>query len=166
MTKTILLTFTLLACSAWMVAQSTPSSSQSPDTSSSPSTSAGQSTGSAASQSSGSQAGSAESQSSGSETTIRGCLNSSGGSYTLTDASGTTYQLQGDSSKLSAHVNNEVEIKGTASGASGAGAAGSTSPSAGSSASTGASSTGSAAGSQMFNVTKVKKVSGTCSTTK
>jgi len=166
MTKTILLTFTLLASSAWMVAQSTPSSSQSPDTSSSPSTSAGQSTGSAASQSSGSQAGSAESQSSGSETTIRGCLNSSGGSYTLTDASGTTYQLQGDSSKLSSHVNNEVEIKGTASGASGAGAAGSTSPSAGSSASTGASSTGSAAGSQMFNVTKVKKVSGTCSTTK
>lgn len=166
MTKTILLTFTLLASSAWMVAQSTPSSSQSPDTSSTPSSSAGQSTGSAASQSSGSQAGSAESQSSGSETTIRGCLNSSGGSYTLTDASGTTYQLQGDSSKLSAHVNNEVEIKGTASGASGAGAAGSTSPSAGSSASTGASSTGSAAGSQMFNVTKVKKVSGTCSTTK
>ena len=164
MTKTILLTFTLLTCSAWMVAQSTPSSSQSPDTSSS---TAGQSsTGSAASQSNGSQAGSETSQSSGSETTIRGCLNSSGGSYTLTDASGTTYQLQGDSSKLSAHVNNEVEIKGTASGASGAGAAGSTSPSAGSSASTGASSTGSAAGSQMFNVTKVKKVSGTCSTTK
>lgn len=164
MTKTILLTFTLLTCSAWMVAQSTPSSSQSPDTSSS---TAGQSsTGSAASQSNGSQAGSETSQSSGSETTIRGCLNSSGGSYTLTDASGTTYQLQGDTSKLSSHVNNEVEVKGTASGASGAGAAGSTSPSAGSSASTGASSTGSAAGSQMFNVTKVKKVSGTCSTTK
>ena len=162
MTKTILLTLTLLTCSAWMVAQSTPSSSPSPDTSSTPSSSAGQSTGSAASQSSASQAGSAESQSSGSETTIRGCLNSSGGGYTLTDASGTTYQLQGDSSKLSAHVNNEVEIKGTASGASGAGAAGSTSPSAGSSASTSAG----AAGSQMFNVTKVKKVSGTCSTSK
>lgn len=154
MTKTILLTFTLLTCSAWMVAQSTPSSSQSPDTSTTPSSSAGQSTGS--------QAGSAESQSSGSETTIRGCLNSSGGSYTLTDASGTTYQLQGDSSKLSSHVNNEVEIKGTASGASGAGAPGTTSPSAGSS----ASSTSSAAGSQMFTVTKVKKVSGTCSTSK
>lgn len=162
MTKTILLTLTLLTCSARMVAQSTPSSSPSPDASSTPSSSAGQSTGSAASQSSASQAGSAESQSSGSETTIRGCLNSSGGGYTLTDASGTTYQLQGDSSKLSAHVNNEVEIKGTASGASGAGAAGSTSPSAGSSASTGAG----AAGSQMFNVTKVKKVSGTCSTSK
>ena len=160
MTKTILLTLTLLTCSAWMVAQSTPSSSPSPDASSTPSSSAGQSTGSAASQSSASQAGSAESQSSGSETTIRGCLNSSGGGYTLTDASGTTYQLQGDSSKLSAHVNNEVEIKGTASGASGV--AGSTSPSAGSSASTGAG----AAGSQMFNVTKVKKVSGTCSTSK
>ena len=180
MTKTILLTITLLACSAWMMAQSTstPSSSQSPDTSSTPSSStAGQSSSGSSASQSGSQAGSETSQSSGSmnnsgsETTIRGCLNSSGGGYTLTDASGTTYQLQGDTSKLSSHVNNEVEIKGTASGASGAGAASSTSPSAsstspstGSSASTG-STTGSAAG-QMFNVTKVKKVSGTCSTSK
>jgi hypothetical protein len=95
---------------------------------------------------------------SGSETTIRGCLNSSGGGYSLTDASGTTYQLQGDTSKLASHVNNEVEVKGTASGAG----SGASSSSAGSSASTG--STGSSAGSQMFNVTKVKKVSSTCST--
>jgi hypothetical protein len=91
---------------------------------------------------------------SGSETTIRGCLNSSGGGYTLTDASGTTYQLQGDTSKLASHVNNEVELKGTASGAS----------SAGSSASAGSAS--GASGSQMFNVTKVKKVSSSCSTSK
>jgi len=134
MTKKILLTFTLLSCTAWMVAQSTPSLSASPDTSSS-----GQST---ASPFSSGQTGSAAPQSSGSmngsETTIRGCLNSSGGGYSLTDASGTTYQLQGDTSKLSAHVNNEVELKGSASGSS----------SAGSSASAG--SAGSAGGSQTF----------------
>lgn len=150
MTKTILLILTLLSCTAWMVAQSTPSSS--PDTSSS-----GQSS---ASQSSSGQSGSAASQSSdsmdGSQTTIRGCLNSSGGGYTLTDASGTTYQLQGDTSKLASHVNNEVEVKGTASGASGAGAPG---------ASASAGSAG-GAGSQMFNVTKVKKVSSKCSASK
>ncbi|HEV3511368.1 MAG TPA: hypothetical protein VGS05_06665 [Candidatus Sulfotelmatobacter sp.] len=150
MTKTILLGLTLFACSAWMMAQSTPSSSQSP---SSTTSSAGQSSPDA------SQSGSMSNSSAGngSETTIQGCLNSSGGSYTLTDASGTTYQLQGDTSKLSAHVNNEVELKGTASGSSSAGST------AGSSASTG-SATGSSAGSQMFNVTKVKKVSSTCST--
>jgi len=142
MIKTILLSLTLLACSAWMVAQTTPSSSQSPDTTGSSST-AGQS-GSMSNSSTGS----------GSETTIRGCLNSAGGSYTLTDAAGTTYQLEGDTSQLSAHVNNEVEIKGSESGSGSA---------MGSSASSG-SSTGSSAGSHSFNVTKVKKVSSTCST--
>lgn len=152
MKKTILLTFTLLSCTAWMAAQSTPSSSATPDTSSSqssatPSSSAGQSS-SDASQSSGNMAGS--------ETSIKGCLNSSGGGYTLTDASGTTYQLQGDTSKLSANVNNEVEVKGTASGSAGS--------SAGSSASAGSAS--SASGAQTFNVTKVKKVSSSCSTSK
>jgi len=160
MTKKILLTFTLLSCTAWMVAQSTPSSSASPDTSSgaaSPSqTSPSQTSPSQTSQSQ--SAGQSGSMNGGSETTIRGCLNSSGGGYTLTDASGTTYQLQGDTSKLASHVNNEVEVKGTASGSSGAG-------SAGSSASAGSSTSG-GAGSQMFNVTKVKKVSSSCSTSK
>lgn len=141
MKKTILLTFTLLSCTAWMAAQSTPPSSGTPDTSSgqSSSQSAGQS-GSAASQSSGNMGGS--------ETSIKGCLNSSGGNYTLTDASGTTYQLQGDTSKLAAHVNSEVEIKGSA----------------GSSASAGSAS--SAGGAQTFTVSKVKKVSSSCSTSK
>jgi len=154
MTKKILLILTLLSCTAWMVAQSTPSSSASPDTSSGASqTSAGQTTPAQPSGQSGSDA-SQGSMNSGSETTIRGCLNSSGGGYSLTDASGTTYQLQGDTSKLASHVNNEVELKGTASGAS----------SAGSSANAGSAS--SAGGSQMFNVTKVKKVSSSCSTSK
>lgn len=144
MTKTILLTFTLLSCSAWMAAQSTSPSTSAPDTSSAPS-----------SQSSAGQSGAdASGNMSGSETTIAGCLNSAGGGYTLTDASGTTYQLSGDTSKLSSRVNNQVELKGTASG--------SASGSAGSSASA---SSGAASG-QTFNVTKVKKIASTCSNTK
>lgn len=83
-------------------------------------------------------------------TTLRGCLSSSGGGYTLTDASGTQYQLTGDTSKLSQHVNNEVEVKGSAEGGSAAGSQ------------TATGTTGGASG-QMFNVTKVKKVSSTCS---
>ena|SRR5947209_5160533 len=160
MTKTILLSITLLACTAWMAAQSTPSSGSQDSTSGQASgqSSAGQSGSSSASGSSGMN-------NSGSETTVRGCLSSSGGGYTLTDASGTTYQLQGDTSKLSAHVNNEVEVKGTASGAgAGAGATGSAGSS--SSASTGTSASGGAAAGQTFNVTKVKKVSGSCSNSK
>lgn len=166
MKKSILLTITLLSCTAWMAAQSS-SSPTSGTSSGSSGQSAGQSSagaGSASGQSStgsdnaSGQTGSDASQSSGSmshgnETSIRGCLNSSGSGYTLTDASGTTYQLQGDTSKLSSHVNNEVEVKGTASGAGSSGAAGS---------SASAGSTG-AAGSQTFMVSKVKKVSSSCS---
>jgi uncharacterized protein DUF5818 len=50
-------------------------------------------------------------------TTVQGCLNKSDSGYTLTDKSGTTYQLTGDTSKLSDHVGHEVEITGTQSGA-------------------------------------------------
>ncbi|MGZ4826320.1 MAG: DUF5818 domain-containing protein, partial [Terriglobales bacterium] len=48
-------------------------------------------------------------------TTVQGCLNRSDSGYTLTDKSGTTYQLTGDTSKLSAHVGHEVQIKGVKS---------------------------------------------------
>lgn len=155
MTKTILLTLTFLACTAWMVAQqgTPPSSGGYPGNSGS---SAGQSNGQAGAPTTG-QTGSESGETSGSSgqmnkkghTTLRGCLSSSGGGYTLTDASGTQYQLSGDTSKLSQHVNNEVEVKGSAEAGS----------SAGSQTATG--STGEASG-QMFNVTKVKKVSSTC----
>jgi hypothetical protein len=94
----------------------------------------------------------------GSETTLRGCLSSSGAGYSLTDASGTMYQLNGDTSKLSSNVNKEVEVKGRASASGNA----STGASAGSQTAAGTAS----AGGTMFNVTKVKKVSNTCSTTK
>jgi len=54
------------------------------------------------------------------QSTIEGCLQGSGDSYTLTDtASGKTYQLQGDTSKLSAHSGHEVRLTGKSSGDSG-----------------------------------------------
>jgi hypothetical protein len=173
MSKTILLTITFLACTAWMAAQGTPSSSGSSGSSSS----AGQSSGQAGSQSGAQttgQSGSENGQTAGApassgrgNTTLRGCLSSSGGGYTLTDASGTQYQLSGDTSKLSQHVNNEVEVKGSTSGSSGygngsAGASASTGSTAGSQSATGSAGTGSAG--QMFTVSKVKKISGSCNT--
>jgi hypothetical protein len=47
------------------------------------------------------------------QTTVQGCLSRSSSGYTLTDRSGTPYQLSGDTSKLSDHVGHEVEIQGT-----------------------------------------------------
>jgi hypothetical protein len=167
MSKTILLTITFLACTAWMAAQQgNPPSSGYPGSS----TSAGQSTGQADSQNGAQttgQSGSENGQTAGApgssghgHTTLRGCLSSSGGGYTLTDASGTQYQLSGDTSKLSQHVNNEVEVKGSTSGSTGASA--STGSSAGSQSATGSAAAGSAG--QMFTVSKVKKISGSCNT--
>ncbi len=49
----------------------------------------------------------------GNTTSVRGCLQGSDGTYTLTSDSGTRYQLQGDTSKLSKHVGHEVEITGS-----------------------------------------------------
>ena len=85
MTKTFLLALTLLVSAAWLQAQS-----QYPQTGSSQ-------TGTSAS----------------GQTTVQGCLQSSDGSYTLTADDGTKYQLQGDTSKLSAHVGHEVQITGS-----------------------------------------------------
>jgi Protein of unknown function (DUF5818) len=64
-----------------------------------------------------SQTGSSQTGTSASgQTTVQGCLQGSDGNYTLTDKSGTTYQLQGDTKKLSAHVGHEVQITGSSSG--------------------------------------------------
>jgi hypothetical protein len=124
MFKTLTLVATLLLSTAWLMAQD-------------PQTSSGSS-----------QAGSATSGSSG-QTAVEGCLQGSSGNYTLTDKSGTTYQLQGDTSKLAEHVGHEVQITGSTSAGS-----------AGSSASAGSS--GAAAGSQMLTVEKVKHMGKTC----
>jgi hypothetical protein len=94
------------------------------------------------------------SASSAGETTVQGCLSGSNGSYTISDKSGTTYQLTGDTAKLSEHVGHEVKVTGTPSSASAS--------SAGSGSST--STTGQAAGAsqQSLQVSSVKQVSKTC----
>lgn len=88
MPKTLMLVLALLVSSAWLTAQEYPQTGS-------------RQTGNAA-------AG---------QNTIQGCLQGSNGSYTLTADSGTTYQLQGDTSMLSKHVGHEVQITGTPSGA-------------------------------------------------
>jgi hypothetical protein len=49
---------------------------------------------------------------------VKGCLSSAAGTYSITDKSGKTYQLAGDTSKLSEHVGHEVKVMGTVSSAS------------------------------------------------
>jgi hypothetical protein len=48
-----------------------------------------------------------------SKTTLEGCLSGSDGSYSLTDNSGTTYQLTGDTAKLQNHVGHTIKVTGT-----------------------------------------------------
>ena len=87
MRKIVVLSFFLL-CAVWAFGQTYPQSS-------SPS----QNQSSASSQSS---------SPSGGETKVEGCLNGSNGNYTLTDTSGKTWQLSGDTSKLSDHVGHKI----------------------------------------------------------
>src|SRR5437660_10074020 len=95
MRKLFLLVSVLLLGASWVAAQD--SSSQTNPNSSSPSQSA--------------------SANAGGETTVEGCLSGSSGSYTISDKNGTTYQLTGDTAKLSEHVGHEVKITGTSSSA-------------------------------------------------
>lgn len=89
--------------------------------------------------------------SSSDQKTIKGCLNRSAGGYTLTDKSGNTYQLAGDTAKLSDHVGHEVQITGKSSSES--------------SATSGAGSTTTGAASQRaLEVSSMKHISETCST--
>jgi hypothetical protein len=90
----------------------------------------------------------------GNHTSIQGCLSGSAGSYTLTDQSGKSYQLEGETSKLSEHVGQEVQLTGKESAGSNASMAASSSTSTGSS--------GTFSESLKFNVSKVKKISDTC----
>jgi hypothetical protein len=89
----------------------------------------------------------------GGETTVQGCLSGSSGNYMLTDQNGSSFQLTGDTAKLSEHVGHEIKVTGTASSASAA-------PSGGTDSST----TGQASGSsqQVIAVSSVKHVSKTC----
>ncbi len=47
-----------------------------------------------------------------SQTTVQGCLQSSGGDYTVTDNTGTIHELQGNTARLSRYVGRRVEITG------------------------------------------------------
>lgn len=51
--------------------------------------------------------------SSATSNTVQGCLSGTSGNYMLTDATGATYQLQGDESQLANNVNKEIEVTGT-----------------------------------------------------
>ncbi len=85
------------------------------------------------------------------QTTVEGCLSGSSGNYTLSAKDGTSYQLTGDTAKLSEHVGHEVKVTGTSSSAA---------PNAGG---TAAGTTGQAsASSQTLEVSSVKHISKTC----
>ena len=85
------------------------------------------------------------------QTKVRGCLGGSGGNYALTDKSGNTYQLTGDTSKLNEHVGHTVEVTGITVPSSSAGSDSSSSTSAGKS-----------GGLRTLGVTSVKHISETC----
>jgi hypothetical protein len=149
MTKCVLLTLTLLCCSAWMIAQSTPQSG-SPPNSTYPSSQTGNTDNGQASP------GAQSSHRMGSEASIEGCLMGSNGSYTLTDANGNQYQLEGNTSKLASHVNTQVQIRGSETSAESSGMSGRTA--------SGATGTGTA--NKMFHVKSVKRISNSCSSSK
>lgn len=174
MRKTFLITAILLLSAAWAVAQTSPSTPQSttPGASSQQSTSpsstspsqqpATPDTSSTTTQTTTTQTTQTSTDSS---TSIEGCLSGSAGNFTLTDQSGKTYQLAGDTSKLSDHVGHQVRLMGTdnSSSASGSSSPSSSNPSSGAGA-TGASSSSGA--QSTFTVNKVKMISSTCSTSK
>jgi len=151
MRKLILVAVTLLCSGLWAFAQSSTSPS---------------STSPADNSSSASQMGStsAQSTSSGSNTSIDGCLSGASGSFTLKDkASGTTYNLAGDTSKLASHVGEEVRISGSSEASSSASATSPSSSASSTSPSSSSSSSMSNGSGQTFNVQSVSKVSSTCS---
>jgi hypothetical protein len=125
MRKFSLITAILLLCSAWTVAQSNPpSAAQDP---------------ASAQQSDKSQTADQAGQ------TVDGCLSGAANTFKLTDATGKTYELTGDTSGLNENVGHQVRLWGNA-GSSGGGEK------------------ISASGAQAtFGVTKVKSISPTCS---
>lgn len=144
MTKVVLLAAALLVCGALAVAQETAPTTGSTDTNTA------------------------------SANTIQGCLSGTSGAYMLTDASGATYQLQGDESQISANVNKEVEVTGTVGSKASASATNSpetnapgnaTAGEAGSTSSTSGTATGSGATASVaktLSVTSIRAVADSC----
>jgi hypothetical protein len=104
MKKLTILGAALLLCTALSFGQGSNSTS-------SPSRSGASATSDSATASS--QTSTRDQNSSMSGNTVQGCLSGNSGSYMLTDATGVTYQLQGDDSQFSANANKEVEVMGT-----------------------------------------------------
>jgi hypothetical protein len=130
MRKFSLISAILLLASAWVLAQnSTPPTSQYPSSAPSSTQSAPQDA---------QQAGTQTGKDAAAGGNVEGCVGGSAGSYTLTDSSGKTYQLAGDTSGLADHVGHDVKVSGTASAAAAAG------------------------GAPTITVKKVKMVSATC----
>jgi len=125
--KMSLILSSLLLCVMWAAAQTYPNQSSN-QTSSQASSTAGQ-------------------------TTVQGCLSGSNGNYSLADSSGNTYQLAGDTSKLSEHVGHTVEITGTAASSSASSKGTSKAPS----------SSSGANAQPTLNVSSVKHISSSCS---
>jgi hypothetical protein len=134
MRNLVLLSVLLLAAS-WAVAQTDQvSPSQSSPSQTSPSQTSPTQTTPTPDQASPSQetpVQASPSQASGDQTTVgtgntsvEGCLGGSDGNYTLTADNGTTYQLTGDTSKLSEHVGHQVKVMGTTNAASANGSSG------------------------------------------
>lgn len=101
MRKWSLVTAILLLSFAWVVAQSGSTPPTVPDNSQSTQQSPDKT------QSSAPPAGADHSAQS-----IEGCVAGSAGAFTLTDATGKTFQLAGDTSKLGDHVGHSVQIWG------------------------------------------------------
>lgn len=129
MRQMFLLVSVLLLGLSWAVAQDTTQSSPS--------------AGSTSAQTSG-QTGSATG-----EKSVTGCLSGSNGTFTLTDKHGRSYQLTGDTAKLTEHVGHEVKVMGTASASEGASG-------------TASGTTAGAGAGQTLQVTSVKHISKSC----
>ena len=160
MRKAILLGAALVLCTALAIAQDAPSTG-----------SAGQAGATASS--------SDQATASAGSNTVQGCLSGSSGNYMLTDATGVAYQLTGDESQLSSNLNKEVEVTGTTgakasasasnspdTSAAGNTSAGEASGTAGSSTGASAGATANASAAKTLEVTSVKKVADSCSTSK
>lgn len=139
MKKIILVLAAFLCCSLWAFAQTDNSAAQ-PNT-------AGQTAGAP---------GSSATSGSSSAMTVDGCLSGSAGNYTLKDkASGTTYTLAGDTSKLAKHIGHEVQVTGTASGSGSSASSASNATASGNTSALG--------GNMTLNVTSFKHIATSCS---
>jgi hypothetical protein len=166
MRKTSLITAILLLSAVWAVAQTSPSSPQSTTPGASSPQSTAPSSASPSQQPATPDTSATTTQTTTTQTTqtstdsastIEGCLSGSAGSWSLTDQSGKTWQLAGDTSKLSDHVGHQVRIVGSDNSASNSSSGSMSGSSSGAGAASGSQST--------FNVKKVKMISSTCSTT-